>query len=137
MNEAPESNEAASTQKRHRRARRIWLLVLSAVCLAAVLLIRYFWFSTPVGKGPAGPAVPRAPFQAVWTARPVLLLGIGDSITAGFGASEGHSYFSRLIFNPPDEFPEMKGICLSSVLPNLTCRNLAVSGSTSLQHHAH
>lgn len=60
-----------------------------------------------------------------------MLVGLGDSITAGFGARKGYSYFDRLIANPPDEFLEMDGICLSSVLPNLRATNLAVSGSTS------
>lgn len=64
----------------------------------------------------------------------MLLLGLGDSVTAGFGASDGHSYFERLVGNPADEFPEMRGICLSVVLPGLRAKNLAVSGSTSIQH---
>jgi lysophospholipase L1-like esterase len=64
----------------------------------------------------------------------VLLVGLGDSVTAGFGASKGHSYFQRLAANPEDEFPDMKGICLGAVLPRLKVRNLAVSGSTSLEH---
>jgi lysophospholipase L1-like esterase len=59
---------------------------------------------------------------------------MGDSVTAGFGASTGHSYFDRLIENPSDEFPEMRGICLKAVLPNLRWTNLSMSGSTSLQH---
>lgn len=37
-------------------------------------------------------------------------------------------------FNPPDEFAEMQGLCLANVLPNLSTQNIAVSGSTSLQH---
>ena len=36
--------------------------------------------------------------------------------------------------NPPDEFEDMQGRCLGRVLPNLTTRNMAVSGSNSLQH---
>jgi len=62
------------------------------------------------------------------------LLGLGDSITAGFGASRGLSYFDRLVQNPPDEFTELDGICLSRVLPNLRSLNLALSGTDSLQH---
>jgi lysophospholipase L1-like esterase len=67
----------------------------------------------------------------------VLLVGIGDSVTAGFGATKGHSYFDRLVANPTDEFGELKEICLSAVLPNLKAQNLAVSGSNSLQHLNH
>jgi hypothetical protein len=46
-------------------------------------------------------------------------LGLGDSVTAGFGASPGQSYFDRL------------KVALGTHLPNLKVRNLAVSGSTS------
>jgi lysophospholipase L1-like esterase len=63
-----------------------------------------------------------------------MLVGMGDSVTAGFGASPGLSYFDRLVRNPPDEFAAMAGISLSRVFPRLTVTNLAVSGSTSLQH---
>lgn len=66
----------------------------------------------------------------------MLLVGIGDSVTAGFGARKGYSFFDRLIQNPPDEWPDMKGLSLSSVFPNLSHTNLAVSGSTSLEHEA-
>jgi lysophospholipase L1-like esterase len=61
-------------------------------------------------------------------------LGIGDSVTAGFGARRGYGYFDRLAANPADEFPEMQGISLKAVLPNLRTLNLAISGSTSLDH---
>ena len=65
------------------------------------------------GNGPTKPVVPRAPWTRTWTQDPVVLLGLGDSITAGFGASPGLSYFDRLVSNPPDEFPAMKGISLN------------------------
>ncbi|MCX7424097.1 MAG: SGNH/GDSL hydrolase family protein, partial [Planctomycetia bacterium] len=45
-----------------------------------------------------------------------------------------HSYFGRLVENPDDELPDVDGICLRAVLPNLTVKNLAVSGTTSLEH---
>lgn len=64
----------------------------------------------------------------------MLLMGLGDSVTAGFGARKGYSYFDRLVKNPPGEWPDMQGLSLSRVFPNLHCTNLAVSGSTSLQH---
>lgn len=94
----------------------------------------WFWLRRPVGAGPVGITVPTAAFQEMWSTRPVLLVGIGDSVTAGFGASPGHSYFERLITNPPGEFAELRGRCLRAVLPQLRATNLAVSGSTSLQH---
>ncbi|MEI8291313.1 MAG: SGNH/GDSL hydrolase family protein [Verrucomicrobiota bacterium] len=61
----------------------------------------------------------------------MLLVGLGDSITAGFGAHKGYAYFDRLIKNPTDEFPDLKNVSLSAVFPNLSATNLSVSGSTS------
>jgi lysophospholipase L1-like esterase len=108
--------------------------VLATVASGAMLLYLHFWFSRPVGTGPAGPAVPLDKFEFTWTDRPVLLVGIGDSVTAGLGAStQGMSFFRRLIDNPPDEFSDMQGKCLEKVFPNLTEINLARSGSTSLE----
>src|SRR5262249_10851211 len=86
------------------------------------------------GTGPARPPVPSEPFALPWTDRKVLLLGVGDSVTAGLGASRGHSYFERLLANPADEFDDMRGRSLTPVLPNLAVKNIALSGSNSLQH---
>jgi lysophospholipase L1-like esterase len=106
-----------------------------AVAVSLAMAYLYFWLARPIGAGPAGPAVARAAFEAPWSDRQVLLLGIGDSVTAGLGArTPDHSYFERIAQNPPDEFPELRGVCLSAVLPNLEKRNLAISGSTSLDH---
>lgn len=111
--------------------------MIGAILVSAGLVYSRYWLARPMGQGPAGPKVDRAPFEKVWTERKVLLLGLGDSVTAGLGAkSADHSYFQRLTKNPPDEFPELEGLCLSAVLPNLETKNLAVSGSTSLQHIA-
>ncbi|MEZ6135012.1 MAG: SGNH/GDSL hydrolase family protein [Pirellulaceae bacterium] len=105
------------------------LLVLAAVSYNSLFLAR------PIGEGPAGPQVDRAQFSEVWTERNILLLGVGDSITAGLGAkSPQHSYFERMRVNPVDEYEDMSGSCLSHVIPNLTAKNVAVSGSTSIQH---
>ncbi|MCE5269293.1 MAG: SGNH/GDSL hydrolase family protein [Planctomycetaceae bacterium] len=78
--------------------------------------------------------MPREQFAKIWTSRKVLLLGLGDSVTAGFGVDRPYSYFSRLIKNPADEYDDMRAICLSAVAPRLEARNMAVSGSTSLMH---
>ena len=115
--------------------RQRWLgLAVSGLAIVGAAGWWYFGYATPVGRGPAGPAVPRDAFAAPWTERPVLLLGLGDSVTAGFGASAGKSYFARLAANPPDEFPELRGLSLAAVCPKLTTRNLAISGSESLHH---
>ncbi len=107
---------------------------MAVLLIGAGSIYWYFWQNLPIGEGPAGPVVPDELFRRAWTQRQVLLVGMGDSVTAGFGASEKHSYFDRLVANPPDEFPEMQGICLASVLPNFKFTNLAMSGSTSIDH---
>jgi lysophospholipase L1-like esterase len=88
----------------------------------------------PTGSGPAGPEVDRAAFSNTWTTRETWLIGIGDSITAGFGSREHRSYFELLATNAPDEFAGMRGICLGAVLPKLRIANLAISGTTSAEH---
>jgi lysophospholipase L1-like esterase len=72
-----------------------------------------------------------AAFSKVWSTRRILLAGLGDSVTGGFGARKGYAYFDRLIKTPADESPEIKDVCLGSVFPNLQFTNLSVSGSTS------
>lgn len=92
------------------------------------------WLARPVGEGPAGPPVSREAFNSPWTDRKVLVLGVGDSVTAGFGVDAPYGYVARLVGNPLDEFSDMQGLCLSKVLPDLHVENIAVSGSTSLRH---
>jgi lysophospholipase L1-like esterase len=129
-----EPTAVAKQQKRVHQTRLFLVAFLAMVLVAGSLAYCEFWLWRPLGEGPAGPKVPRAAFERPWSERPVLLVGIGDSITAGFGVPEGHGYFSRLVENPKDEWPEMNKICLRAVLPNLRTLNLAVSGSTSLKH---
>ena len=124
-----------SKPKKPRAKRLCWILAVGAglLLLACCYLIFFQW--RPVGSGPAGASVPSEPFQHVWSDREVLLLGVGDSVTAGLGAaSPAHSYFNRLVVNPGDEYADMQGRCLSVVLPGLQSVNLAVSGSTSIMH---
>ena len=113
------------------RRRLLWLGGVAVFATCGMLLYLAFWYARPVGSGPAGPAVAADKFDYNWTDRPVLLLGIGDSVTAGYGSSPGKGFFHRLQANPADEFPDMQGKCLSKVFPNLTVMNLALSGSTS------
>ena len=114
------------------KTKRILLVLLTGVGL--ILLVAgglFFRFARPTGSGPAGPAVDRTAFSTPWTTRHVLLVGLGDSVTAGFGARKGYSYFDRLTANPLDEFADLRGICLAAVLPKLEFTNLAVSATTS------
>ena len=118
-----------------KRKRLIFLCVFGLCLLLVAVAYIQFYIARPIGSGPAGPMVPREPFDKTWSDRQVLLLGVGDSITAGLGAKNAsHSYFQRLLKNPSDEFTEMNGLCLSSVLPNVQQLNLAISGSTSITH---
>jgi lysophospholipase L1-like esterase len=88
----------------------------------------------PMGTGPAGPAVPEEPFRRVWTDDKVLLVGIGDSITRGLGASKPHQYFNLLQANDDTQYPDMAGRELRRVLPNLEAANYALDYTTSAQH---
>ena len=105
---------------------------MGVTLILGTLGYHHFWWKRPAGSGPAGPTVNPDRFAHEWTRRPVLFLGLGDSVTAGFGASPGHSYFQRIIANPPDEFGDMRGINLKNVFQNLVATNLAASGSTSI-----
>jgi hypothetical protein len=107
-------------------------IVLLAAAGAGIYL--HFFVIRSMGEGPAGPAVSPLAFESVWTERPVLLLGLGDSVTTGYGASPGKSYVARLAKNPEDEFEDMAGLSLEKVLPNLTVLNRSVNGSTSIDH---
>ncbi len=119
---------------RRHKTRLALLAVVGLVLVGCGLAYGHYWLARPIGEGPAGPVVPREPFRAVWTTRKVLLVGLGDSVTAGFGVRRGYGYFDRLAENPAGEFADMRGICLAAVLPNLRVQNLAQSGSTSLDH---
>ncbi len=114
------------------RFKRIVLVLLTGLVLIAGMgAFLFFRFARPVGYGAAGPAITREDFSEPWTSRQVLLVGLGDSVTAGFGARKGYPYFDRLAKNPADEFPELNGVCLPAVFPNFGSTNLAISGSTS------
>ena len=62
------------------------------------------------------------------------LVGLGDSITAGYTASSHRAFFDLLTDNGPDENPDVAGICLQGVFPDLHVENHAVSGSPSYAH---
>jgi lysophospholipase L1-like esterase len=116
------------------KVKRIFRVSLIGLGLmAGVAAWLFFQFARPTGSGPAGPQVARETFAQPWTTRPVLVVGLGDSVTAGFGARKGYAYFDRLVRNPVDEFPALNGISLSTVFPTLAVTNLSVSGSTSTE----
>ncbi|WP_425617167.1 SGNH/GDSL hydrolase family protein [Anatilimnocola sp. NA78] len=133
MTEQIEDSPSPPAPKPRRRVLR-WLLIAGVISILLALGYVHYWLYLPMGSGPAGRAVPLEPFQSPWTERKVLLVGIGDSVTAGLGASPGKSYFQRLHNPPKDDFADMQGRNLAAVLPNLQTLNIAVSGSNSLQH---
>jgi lysophospholipase L1-like esterase len=117
------------------KAKRLFkLAAVGMLLITAVVCYLYFWQGCPIGTGPAGPQVPKVMFSQAWTEKQFMLVCLGDSVTAGFGARHGYSYFDRLVTNPPDDSGDMSGVCLRTVLPHLQFTNLAVSGSTSGQH---
>ena len=120
-----------SKNVRTKTKRVIAVLFIGLLLFAGTGAWLLFKFARPVGGGAAGPGVSRDLFSSTWTGKPVLFVGLGDSVTAGFGARKGYSYFDRMAKNPADEFPEMNGVCLASVFPKFQFTNLAVSGSTS------
>jgi hypothetical protein len=114
--------------------RLLFVFLLGVVLVGSAAFYLHFWLSRPIGDGPAGPAIPKEAFAKSWSTNEIVLVGLGDSVTAGFGARKGYSYFDRLVANPSDEFADMRGICLKAVFPNLHSTNMSESGSTSMEH---
>ncbi len=110
------------------------LLAVLAVTGHGCCRLRFILIPPSMGSGPAGPEVPSEPFENVWTDREVVLIGVGDSITNGFGADEGLGYFELLQSNHSGIHPEMHGKDLKTVLPNLTARNYSEDYTVSLEH---
>ena len=131
------SDEALRPQRPSSRRRIIALLLLGFFVICGGAIWKYFRFARPIGAGPVGIAVKREAFQNIWSDRKVVLLGLGDSVTQGLGASPGKDYFNLLVESPVDEFSDVAGINLHRVFPNLQKRNLAISGMTSLECVAH
>ncbi len=121
---------------RRQLPRLVCLAVLGLALIGAGLLYKYLWYARPMGKGPAGPAVPAERFtedHGTWSDRQVLLVGIGDSVTAGFGASPGMGYFDRLVTNSKNEATRNGRIstCPEKCSHKLMHMNLALAGFNS------
>lgn len=126
--------DAPQNSQRRRVIRRLQILLgLGISSIGLMLFYVHYWHNHEMGTGPVGVKVDATQFQELWSKQPVLLLGLGDSITSGLGADPGKSYFARLVKNPADEFEDMQGLCLSKVLPNLVGLNRAVAGTTSIE----
>lgn len=119
------------TRKRGGNFRLHLLLISGALLLAGVWIWKHYWLVHDAGSGPAGPAVPSALFTKPWRTAPTVLLGLGDSVTDGYGSSQGHGFFDLLAAQPGDDLPDMRGLDLRAVFPNLRAVNRAISGTTS------
>jgi len=106
------------------------LLFAGALTICFTLRWRHCVDARPILRCPS---VARDSFANKWSDRQIVLLGLGDSITQGLGSTAGKSYFKRLAKNPPDEFPDMDGINLKKVLPNIETLNLSIAGMTSIE----
>ncbi|HTS19185.1 MAG TPA: SGNH/GDSL hydrolase family protein [Verrucomicrobiae bacterium] len=110
----------------------------TGVALGLVALAAWYYligrFKHPAGEGPAGPVVSVSGFQTTWSTNQFVLIGIGDSVTAGFGATRNHSYFDLLQQNDDAGYPDMVGRDLRHVLPHFIVHNLSVS-YTVLEEH--
>jgi lysophospholipase L1-like esterase len=91
-------------------------------------------FKHPTGSGPAGPPVAIGSFEKIWSTNQFVLIGIGDSVTAGFGATDKHGYFELLQQNDDASLPDMRGRDLRHVLPHLMVHNFSVSYTVSEEH---
>ncbi|MCC6573213.1 MAG: SGNH/GDSL hydrolase family protein [Planctomycetes bacterium] len=119
-------------------APRRWFSVSpSVVAMASMaLLAGWLWFRMPPGEGsgPAGPAVSVEPFSKAWQEGPVVLLTLGDSVSVGYGARDGHGYVDLLTKNVDEVHPDMKGRELKAVFPALTVVKKAVNYTISTEH---
>lgn len=112
-------------------SRRFFLPLLFALIAGGV----WAYYTTFLSNRIENPAVDSEPFQSVWTERKVLLVGIGDNLVDGLGATtKAHGFFNRLLKNPSDELEDMKGKSLTQVLPKITSLNLSTPDSNSKQH---
>jgi len=125
-----------TTKSRLKRPAFRWQIGVVLLVLCALCWHFFGRTSQPTaGSGPAGPPVPLEPFTQVWSTDQTVLLGLGDSVTEGFGASSRrHSYFGLLIENDDAHCPDMKGRDLKHVFPNLESANHAVSYTVSQYH---
>ncbi|MCA8934654.1 MAG: SGNH/GDSL hydrolase family protein [Planctomycetes bacterium] len=115
-----------------------WYSLRPGMLAGCALLLLTAWFvarvPAPMGEGPAGEAVDATAFDQIWSERPIVLLSVGDSVSTGYGAPEGHGYFHLIRENADDTYPEMRGLDLAHVLPNIRVVRKAFNSTNSIQH---
>lgn len=107
------------------------------LCVASILLLviwLVFRLPAPMGSGPAGPEVDAAAFEHSWSNRNIILMSMGDSVSTGYGAPPGHGYFGLIRKNANATYPEMAGVELQAVLPNIEVLRRATNSSNSIAH---
>lgn len=121
------------TQENPQGRRRLAAIVAcGGLLIVGAWFFRHFFWELDPGTGPAGPAVSDEPFHHHWSEAPVVMLGLGDSVTDGYGSTPGHAYF-QLLAGAADSGADMQGCDLAHVFPHLSCINRSVSGSTSFE----
>ena len=129
---------AVAWRRRARNTPPKWYSLRPGILCAGSLLLLSSWFvarvPAPMGTGPAGPEVAAVAFARTWSERPVVLLSLGDSVSTGYGAPRGHGYFELIRENADETYPEMAGIELARVLPNLRPVRKASNSTNSIEH---
>ncbi len=110
------------------------LLIILIVAGYGCCRLRFVLMPPSIGSGQAGPDVPSEPFEKIWTEQKVVLIGIGDSITNGFGAPRELRYFELLQTNINENYPDMENKDLKTVLPNLTAYNYSEDYTVTQEH---
>ncbi len=87
-----------------------------------------------MGTGPAGPAIAAAPFEKQWLDKPVVFIGVGDSIMRGLGATKRLTCFPLLLNNDDGFYPDMAGKDLSHVVTIQSYCNYAQDYTVSQEH---
>ena len=123
--------------KKNRKWFRIRFSVLIAILLGLIYIDYRFdliGYNMPMGQGSAGPDVPKDAFEGIWSEDEHVLIGLGDSITTGFGTAPNLNYFAMLKNNDNEQYPEMAGCDLTSVILNLSAKNISRNYTISQEH---
>ncbi|MEI7728832.1 MAG: SGNH/GDSL hydrolase family protein [Verrucomicrobiota bacterium] len=110
----------------------LWLVAIMILIIGAGTYYYSLFLTHPPGTGPVQISMSEAKIST--DTNEIWIIGLGDSVTAGFGASAGKSYWDLLVNNAQEEDLSLGGKCLKRIYPNLISTNLSKSGSTSLQH---
>lgn len=118
------------------RWRVVGLVLMLILSVFGYVGWRIYWVlqPRPMGSGPAGPTPDASRFEQPWRQGKVFVLALGDSITRGYGATRSSNYVSMVIRNDDEMYPDMKGLDLQAVLPQMESKNVAVDFTTTEDH---